>query len=93
MSNKPLTSKEAAAEWIGTSYEDLQDYRYHHGMTKIPLYVVGNTYLYVTANGKKPSKSDQEYITNGEGSFQEATDRQAEYLKTRGRTVWVYESK
>lgn len=89
--NKPnFSAKEAACQWIGCSWDSLNDYRYHRGLTSTPVYCVDNTYVTTAVNGKKPPKRDSEYVSNGEGKFIEAYDSMATYCKSRGCTVWIY---
>lgn len=92
MNKTNFSSKEAACQWLGCSWDSLDDYRYHNGMTNAPVYCIDNTYVTVTANGKKPTKHDSAYVSNGEGKFTEADDSMSAYCASRGRTVWIYKS-
>jgi len=83
-----FSNKEAVATYLGWSFDDVEDYRYHYGLTKAPIYTAGNKYIMALPNGKKPTKHDVEYI----GEFKEMTDSMGEYCKSRGRTVWIFES-
>jgi len=87
---KDISPREAVCQYLGISWDSLGDYTYHPGSTATAMYTSGDEYICATANGKKPSKKDQEYITNGEGYFVEATGQSAEYCKSRGRTIWVF---
>lgn len=87
-----FSNKEAVATYLSWSYDDVEDARYHYGFTKAPVYTSGNEYVMALSNGKKPTKHDNEYITNGQGKFVEAQGSQAEYCKQRDKTVWVFKS-
>jgi hypothetical protein len=81
-----FTPKEAVCQYMGWSYDDANDYRYHYGLTKIPIYSTADGYICATASGKRVPKHDEEYIG---GKFVEATGTQADYCKTKGKTVWI----
>lgn len=85
-----ISSKEAVCQYLSVSWEDVAGYRYREGSTRIPMYATDEEYICATANGKRPSKADQDYMTNSSGAFIEATGTDAEYCKLRGRTIWVY---
>lgn len=88
---KPFSPKEAVCQFMGWNYDDANDYRYHAGMTSIPVYSTPDGYICATSNGKKVPKRVVEYIGNDDPDvvFVEATGLQAEYCKARGKTIWV----
>ena len=89
---KPFTPREAVCQYMGWSYDEAPDYRYHHGMTKTPIYSMSDGYVCALPNGKKVPKADEEYINNydDDRQFVEATGDIAEYCKSRGKTIWIF---
>lgn len=80
-------SKEAICSYLGWSYEDLEDMRYHYGLTSIPVYATSNGFICAAKIGKKPATH-----TDGmDFEWKVATGGNAEYCKQFG---WIiYETK
>ena len=79
---KPFSPREAVCTFQGWEFSEANDYRYHYGRTSGPIYSTSNGYICAVANGKKPHAYDG--LT-----WVEATGSQAEYCKSRGKTLFV----
>lgn len=85
MVNK-FTPREAICTYMGWDFSEAGDYRYHYGRTVNPVYSMPDGYICSCANGKKPAKTDAH---GNEWNWHEAKGSQAEYCKSRGKTIWV----
>lgn len=47
--------KQLLATFLTIDSSELEDYRYHHGLTSIPVYVIDDTYYCVTKGKQKPA--------------------------------------
>jgi hypothetical protein len=82
-----FSPREAVCAYMGWDFQEASDYRYHYGRTALPVYSTASGYICAVATGKKPPKTDQDDF-----NWVEATGSQAEYCKSRGKTIYLSDS-
>lgn len=77
-----FTPREAVCQYMGWEFSEAAEYRYHYGKTSAPIYSTSNGYVCAVANGRKPPAC--------EGiEWKEAPGSEADYCKSRGKTVYI----
>lgn len=77
-----FSPREAVCQYMGWEFSEAADYRYHYGRTSAPIYSTLIGYVCAVSNDKKPPKYDGLFWT-------EATGSNADYCKSKGKTVYV----
>jgi len=72
------TKRQAFAEHCQIDFESTEDYRYHYGRTKTPVWAISDNYITIT-KGEKPPKFNGSIWDKKEDAF----------LQSQGYQAWV----
>jgi hypothetical protein len=86
---KTISPREAVCQYMGWEFNEAHEYRYHYGRTIIPVYSTIDGVICAVKNGKKPPKIDPDDNHTSQFDWVEATGITAEYIKTRGKTIYI----